>query len=109
MEEQDKKRTLTQNRALHKYFGLLSDELNTLGLDMKTVLKPEVEIAWSSESVKNYLWRPIQKVMLEVDSTKDLNTKQIDKVFDVLNRHIGEKFGVHIAFPSIEEVINQQR
>lgn len=99
----DKQRTVKQNRALHKYFGLLADQLNEHGLDMREVLKPGVEIPWSSITVKEYLWRPVQELQLKKESTTELTTKEIDKVFDTINRHIGEKFGIHIPFPSIEE------
>jgi hypothetical protein len=38
------KRTLQQNKALHKLFTQMSDTFNTLGLDMRVVLKPEIKI-----------------------------------------------------------------
>lgn len=38
------KRTLKQNRAMHKLFTQMSDTFNTLGLDMRVVLKPEIKL-----------------------------------------------------------------
>ena len=107
MEQTAKQRTLKQNRALHAYFGLLADELNTAGLDMKRVLKPHIDIPWSTETIKEYIWRPIQEVQLRKHSTTELSTKDIDKVFETINRFIGDRFGLHIAFPSIEEQMNE--
>lgn len=108
MEEEPKKqRTTLQNRALHKYFELLADTFNDAGLDMKKVLKPEVDIPWNKETVKNYLWRPIQKAQLEKESTTELTTQEIDLVFNTLNRHISEKFGLSEPFPSIKEIMFQ--
>ena len=104
MNEQEKQRTLTQNRALHKYFELIAEELNDAGLDMKAVLKPNVDIPWSKQTVKDYLWRPIQILQLKKVSTINLTTRDIDKVFETFNRHIG-KFGIHIPFPNIESLI----
>lgn len=101
-------RTLKQNRALHKFFAILAKELNESGLDMRVVLKPEVDIPWSTETVKEYLWRPLQKIQLLKSSTTELSTKDIDEVFDTLNRLLGEKFGKHIDFPSIESAINYE-
>lgn len=101
-------RTLTQNAALHLYFTLIATTLNDLGLDMRKVLKPGVDIPWSSTTVKNYLWRPIQKAQLGKTSTTELSTVDIDKVFDTLNRHLGEKFGVHEDWPSIETLMFKQ-
>ena len=96
-------RTSKQNRALHKYFELLAKELNDAGLDMREVLKPSVDIPWTRESIKEFIWRPIQKVMLKKGSTTKLNTKEIDTVYDVVNRHMGEKFEIHVPFPSVEK------
>jgi len=53
--ETEKQRTLKQNKSLHKFCELLADELNAAGLDMKTVLKPSVDIPWSKTSVKEFL------------------------------------------------------
>lgn len=96
-----KKRTNEQNRALHHFFRLLADSLNMAGLDMKTVLKPEVSIPWTPASVKDHLWRPIQKAMLSKESTTELGKHlDIDGVHSTLMRHLGEKFGVeYIPFP----------
>lgn len=101
----EKVRTLTQNRALHLWFRLVSDQLNESGLDMRKTLKPEIDIPWTDKTVKEYLWRPIQKAMLLKESTTKLTTKEIDKVFDVLNKYLGEKLGIHEPFPSIQELM----
>ncbi len=95
-----KKRSLTQNSAMHKYFELLADELNNAGLDMKKVLKPEVDIPWTADNVKRHLWKPIQKSMLNKASTTQLEKMDVSVVYDVLNRHLSEKLGIHVAFPN---------
>ncbi len=100
-------RSLKQNNSLHLYFQLLADALNDAGLDMKKVLKPGVDISWTMGSVKEYLWRPIQKFLLRKSSTTKLKTDEIDRVYDHLNRHLGEKFGLeNIPFPNINAIIN---
>jgi len=45
-------RTLPQNSAMHLYFGWLAKAFNDAGLDMKKVLKPEVDIPWTAELVQ---------------------------------------------------------
>jgi len=94
------RRSLRQNKALHKYFELLAEELNDAGLDMRAVLKEEVAIPWNKNTVKDYLWRSIQRLQLSKESTAELTTAEIDKVFETLNRHVGERFGIHVPFPS---------
>ena len=98
-----RERTLTQNRAMHLWFTMVADALNDAGLDMRTVLKPEIEIPWTESTVKNHLWRPVQKAMLDKESTADLTTKELTEVEQVLSRHLAEKHGIHVPFPSIEE------
>jgi hypothetical protein len=95
-----KQRTKLQNRSIHKLFTTLSDQLNTLGLDMRVVLKPSYSIWWTPESIKRDLWCPLQKVMLDKEHTSELTTNEISKVYEQLSKIIGEKFGVEIDFPS---------
>lgn len=104
---EEKKRTDQQNKALHVYYQLLADAFNDAGLDMREVLKPEVEIPWTGETVKEYIWRPIQKVYLKKKSTTDLTRSEVDKVYEVVNRHIA-KFGIHEPFPSLEDIMYQE-
>lgn len=106
---EEKPRTQQQNRALHLYFGLIAKALNEAGLDMKKVLKPGVEIPWSAQSVKDFMWVPIQKAQLRKEHTHELNSTEIDVIYDTLNRHLSEKFGISEPFPSIAEIINKQR
>lgn len=101
-------RTIRQNRALHLYFQLIANALNDAGLDMRVVLKPEIQIPWSKDSVKEYLWRPIQQMQLQKKSTTLLTTKDIDAVYDTLNLFLSEKHGISEPFPSIEEIMNRQ-
>lgn len=98
-------RTIRQNSAIHKYFELLADELNNAGYSMMKVLNHEAEIPWTPASVKEHLWRPIQKAQLGKESTTKLETKEVGEVYETLNRHIAEKLGVHVPFPSIDEII----
>jgi hypothetical protein len=89
---------------LHLYFQLLAERLNEAGLDMRTVLKPNVEIPWTKENVKDHLWRPVQEIYLRKDSTTELTTDEITKVYEVLNRFLREKLGISEPFPSIEQL-----
>jgi len=100
-------RTQRQNRALHKYFEFVADELNDAGLDMRTVLKPGIEIPWSKMSVKEYLWKPVMAIQLQKKSTVQMTTKDIDTIYDTLNRFLALK-GLHTPFPSIEAIMAKQ-
>jgi hypothetical protein len=102
--KETKQRTIAQNRALHLWFTQLAEALNEAGLDMRATLKPEISINWTGEGIKEYLWRPVQKLQVKKQSTTELTTDEIDKIWETLNRFLGEKFGVHVPFPSIEEL-----
>lgn len=95
------KRTLSQNSALHVYFQLIADELNGAGLPIKATLEHyDVDLDWSSESVKSLVWRPIQKALLGKRSTTELKKQQdIDRVYEHINRFLSEQFGIHVPFP----------
>jgi hypothetical protein len=100
-------RTEQQNKSLHLLYQMLADELNSSGLDMRKTLKPEIDIPWDKTTIKEYLWRPIQQAMTGKKSTTELDSNEIDRIFEVLSKHLGEKFGVEIIFPSIE-TLNQK-
>jgi len=95
-------RTIQQNKSLHLYFTQLADALNETGYDMKRTLKPEIEIPWNGETVKEYLWRPIMKAQLNKESTTEMTTKELDQVLETLTRHLTAKLGVLVNFPSME-------
>ena len=96
----NKQRTLTQNRAIHKYCSMLAKDLNDAGYDMKKVIKEEVDIPWSEGNAKEFLWRPIQKALGLPDSTTDLATNEVSQVYEVLSKNLAEKFNITTPFPS---------
>lgn len=93
-------RTDNQNRALHLYFTHLAKELNDAGYTVQLVLKQKIDLDWTPQSVKELLWRPAQTAITGKKSTTLLDkVEDITTVWEFLNRHIGEKFGIHVEFP----------
>ena len=95
-------RTDKQNDSLHLWFELISQILNDSGKDMRVFLKPEIEIPWTKDNFKNFVWRPVQEHLVGKKSTTELTTKEVSEVYEVLNRFLGEKHGIHVPFPSID-------
>lgn len=95
-------RTLAQNRAMHKYFTLLSEEFNRGGLTVSKLLK--VTVMWTPTAVKELLWKPIQEAVLDKKSTAKLNKDEVIKVYDVLNLTLGERYGISVEFPSKDKL-----
>lgn len=100
----ENKRTLQQNKAMHKLFTQMSDTFNTLGLDMRVVLKPEIKIMWTPDACKRELFKPVMKAMYGKESTTELTTSEVSKVYEQIAKLIGEKFGCEIEFPSKEQL-----
>jgi len=98
-------RSPQQNKAMHLLFEMIAIELNDAGLDMRKTLKPEIEIPWTKDTVKEYLWRPVQKTQFMKKSTTELDDKEVGEVFETLNRWLAQRHGVSFEFPSIEQVI----
>lgn len=94
------KRTADQNSAMHLWFQLVADELNAAGYSRQHVLSKTVDLDWDMSSVKEDLWRSVQKPLLGKNSTTELKkTEDITRVFEHLNRFLGEKLGIHVPFP----------
>ncbi len=100
MNDEEQQRTPPQNRSLHLYCTLLANALNDAGLDMKKTLKPEIDIPWTCENVKNHLYKPILKSLTGKGSTIDMDTKDPSMVYEILNRFMGEKHGVTVEWPN---------
>ena len=98
-----KTRTARQNRALHLWLTMLAAELNDAGLDMRRFIRAEIDIPWTRESAKDYIWRPVQRAMFRQESTTRLRAGDYSKVYDVLNRHLGERYGIYIPWPQVED------
>lgn len=104
MNTEPKQRTLSQNRALHKLFEIIAWELNMAGLDIATTLKDGIDLPWSPIMVKELLWRPSQRIMLNKESTTELTAKEIDLVFEPIAKFLAQK-GLVVNFPSVEEIM----
>jgi len=108
MNNNDKLRTLRQNKSLHLFFAQLSEALNDAGFDIKKTLSQKIEHPWTPTLVKELLWRPVQKSYLRKKSTKKLATDDIDKIYDIINRYLSTTLFLEVPeFPSLETLIEK--
>ena len=101
-----KKRTRQQNKSLHKYCRMIAEKLNDSGFFMTLTsdfFKRAIEVPFTEDAVKQSIWRPVQKAMFQTTSTKELDTKQVGEIADVISLHLAEKFQMSVSFPSVEE------
>jgi hypothetical protein len=95
-------RTGNQNRAMHVGFQLIVEALTAAGLDMRKVLKPEIDIPWTPKSVKEYLFRPVMTLMTSKESTRELNKhEEITEIWETVMRFLMQNHGIdYIPFPN---------
>lgn len=98
-----RQRTLTQNAAIHKYFSMLCEELNSEGLSVRATLIEGFELPWTDELVKEMLWKPVQKAIFKTISTTKLKTNEVSTVYDHINRKMIE-MDVFVPFPQKEDL-----
>ena len=99
------KRSSQQNKSLHLLFQNMAFELNRIGKEFiySGVKGMEISTTYTPEIVKEFIWKPLQAVMLKKDSTTKLTTSDIDAIFLILGRWFSEQ-GVVIDFPSAETI-----
>ena len=98
---QTKTRTNKQNAALHKFFKMLSDQLNELGqtFHYRGFNGDDMELMFTEDIIKKFMWRQIQITLFNTSSTTKLTTDQIDKILDVITNFYAKK-GIPVVFPS---------
>lgn len=102
-------RSSLQNSSLHLFFAFVSTELNGLGLTFKYdgLNLKGLESRYTPLIVKEFIWRPIQIAMFNIQSTKKINTQQINEIIDVITKYFGDR-GINLEFPSIETLMNKK-
>jgi len=97
--EKGKQRSMKQNSALHTWCRLLAEALNDAGWSMEKVLTKKASIDWTMYGVKEHLWKPVQESMTGESSTTKPEKVDYIKIYEVLNKHLSEKLGVHVPWP----------
>jgi hypothetical protein len=112
----EEKRTLSQNDALHLWLEKISKQLIEQGHTFQGVMEQmrSYEVKPTMLVLKEGVWKPVQKKMFGITSTKELlkSEKQIDDIVDVLCGIFGKMGVVCPPFPSqenknFEETYNQ--
>ena len=93
-----KSRTQKQNRSLHVWCRQAAEILRDSGIDTKQFFKEGYEVPFTTEIVKNNIWRPIQKAVTDKDSSRELTTSEVTAVYDQINLLLAEK-GIHVPWP----------
>ena len=99
-----KQRSPLQNNALQVYCRELAKALNDAGHE-REVNTPigKCQLPWNADSVKENIWRPVQKAMTGEHSTTQPERQQYVEIYDVINRHMAETKGIHVPWPVKKE------
>lgn len=97
----EKQRTLQQNKSIHRGCQDIANILIENNITLNTVLK-NLEVRPSMESIKD-IFRSIATAKYGIKSTADLQTNQVNYVWEELVKAISETTGIFIPFPSQEE------
>ena len=101
-----KQRSPTQNKCVHLYCEQVADELNRNGITCQMFFDPGYEVPWSMVTVKNNVWRPLQKAICgKVSTTEPLKT-DYNVIYEHVNRKLSD-YGIHVPWPS-KDTINKK-
>ncbi len=97
-------RTLTQNAALHKGFGLIAEQFDARGIDFKQyleVVEKRLDVPVTPYIVKEYMYRPVMKAMTGNESTTEQDTVEPSAVWEAMMKFLCETFEIeYVEFPS---------
>lgn len=99
----EKQRSSAQNRSLHKALTEIAFDLQSQGIDRRTIIK-ELEgydAPITTEFLKE-IYKTIVYTMYSLTSTSDLTTKQMMDSWDVFSKFLDERFGIEYNWPSQE-------
>ena len=96
-----------QRKALELFFKVISEQFKNAGQTFNyTVLSIEFQLPFTPIIVREQIWKPIQKALFDIDTTKDLDTDKINQIIDVFTLHFA-KSGLNIEFPSLQSLLNR--
>ena len=97
-----------QRNSLHKYCRLVANDLNAAGYTQQQIMdkfQGGGDIDNSMESIKESVWRRIQKIILGIHSTENLKTKQVGEVLPHVQKFLAQRLGVTTSWPSRESLM----
>lgn len=96
-------RTIKQGRSIELFCRFVSEALNAAGWTKKKYFeaKDHDDVDWTQASVKEDVWRHIQTAIFpDKKSTTQLETKDVSRVSDNVNRMMGDSLGMEgVPFP----------
>ena len=97
----EKTRTVKQNKCLHAYCQQLAVQLNEAGYDFTDGRVIRLPVQFTGDNVKEYMFKKAMTALYpDKVSTTELDTKEIQYVYENLNAFTAREFGVGVDWPS---------
>lgn len=98
-------RTALQNRALHLACSQIAQQLNAAGYDFNDGKVIRIPVSFTQDNVKEYMFKRVMNALHpDIESTTELTTKEVQEVYEELNRYLAENWGVSVPWPSQESL-----
>lgn len=102
------KRSDQQRNSIELYCRKLAEALNDAGFSVNDNVVIKLPVSWTQGNVKELMFKAIMTALYpEISSTTELETDQVSAVYEELNRAVAERTGVHVPFPSKDELMNE--
>lgn len=103
-------RTNQQRKAIEVYCKLLAEALDREGVTLQNVTAriKKAEIRPTQENIKEVVFKPMCQALLNKQSTTELTTAEVDRVYEMVNAFVGREWGLHIPFPKMEDLLLAQ-
>ena len=101
-------RSVSQNASLHLYLERIAEQLAESGQDMRLIVK--IPIIPTKENIKEDLFKPfMHRIYPDIESTTQLDTKQMAFLYEVFNAAMAEKLKVSADWPSEMSLYNESQ
>jgi hypothetical protein len=106
--EKEGTKTRQQEESYHLWLDLVAKELDKEGHTIQNVVAAiqHAEIRPTGKNLKEVMWRPYMIAALGKETGKRLNKDEVDRIYEGLNKFLGDHFHIHVPFPSGEPLIN---
>ena len=106
------RRSGQQRKSIEVYCKRVADAMNDAGHSVQEVFTAELDI--SQENIKKGMFKVVMRALYpnKVDedgniSTTDLDSDEVTKVYENMNRITAERYGVSMDFPSKDSMFNE--
>lgn len=110
-EKPKKGRTWKQNKSLHLYCTTIAGLMNAAGITQRELVgkfRDGFELPVEMHMVKA-IFREVGKALYKKDSTADLETVEMIKVYEVVDQRFAEITGCRAEWPSLDSQIEESR